>query len=112
MASENDCIYVTCPHCDGTVEVLRSQFNCMIFRHGTYKANNNPIPPHLDKASCDQLAIEDKIYGCGKPFKLSIETINEDIINNDTIDTTDIVDSTVDATRSIEKITAVICDYI
>ena len=28
------------------------------------------IAPHLPKVECDRLKLEDKIYGCAKPFEL------------------------------------------
>jgi hypothetical protein len=34
------------------------------------KLDYTQIPPHLSKIECDKLIEEDKIYGCGKPFKL------------------------------------------
>lgn len=68
-----------CPHCKMFVEVGQNEINCAIFRHGYFyekDANNNIIltsqmNPHTSKDICDQLFTEGKIYGCGKPFKLS-----------------------------------------
>jgi hypothetical protein len=34
------------------------------------KLDYTQIPPHLSKVECDKLIEGDKIYGCGKPFKL------------------------------------------
>jgi hypothetical protein len=31
------------------------------------------INPHTPKDICDKLAIEDKIFGCAKPFKIIYE---------------------------------------
>ena len=42
--------------------------NCKIFRCGIYKSNGQQINPHLNKSICDELAANDLIYGCGKPF--------------------------------------------
>jgi len=55
-----------CPHCKIGIEVV--EVNCAIFRCGIYKDSFQQIPPHLPKKDCDTLG--DKIYGCGKPFKL------------------------------------------
>ena len=62
---------VKCPHCQLFIFVYKKDYNCKIFRHGTYK--NKPtkqINPHLSKIECDKLKAEDKIIGCGKPFKI------------------------------------------
>ena len=66
-------IYINCPHCKQVIEVLKSQFNCKIFRHGGFKDTYTQIDPHLPKVQCDKLVAENKIYGCGKPFRLVIE---------------------------------------
>ena len=55
-----------CPHCKIGIEII--EVNCAIFRCGIYKDTYQQIPPHLSKKECD--AIVDKIYGCGKPFRL------------------------------------------
>jgi hypothetical protein len=34
------------------------------------KQTGQQIPPHLPKPECDRLASEDRIYGCGKPFRV------------------------------------------
>ena len=63
-------IYIfNCPHCNQTVTVKKTQLNCRIFRHGIYKHNFKQIDPHAPKDICDKLYKENKIYGCGKPFK-------------------------------------------
>lgn len=65
---ETDFIYVYCPHCESMCQI--EQINCGIFRHGVYKSNNQPIPPHASIDMCKQLLDQNLIYGCGKPFKL------------------------------------------
>lgn len=45
--------------------------NCKIFRHGVFKKNMKQIPPHASKLQCDKWAKDDKIYGCGKPFRIT-----------------------------------------
>jgi len=59
-------LIINCPHCNELVII--EQMNCRIFRHGVYKNNNEQINPHLNKQSCDELFLTNKIYGCGKPF--------------------------------------------
>mgnify|MGYP003311045044 CR=1 FL=1 len=80
-------ILVKCPHCNLYIVINKKDYNCKIFRHGVYKNNiEKQIDPHLSKEKCDKLKNEDQIYGCGKPFIL---------INN-----------------SLDNPTAQICDYI
>lgn len=68
----------SCPHCKGCIEVHRNEVNCHIFRHGyTYHLENgtivldSQINPHASKEECDRLISENKIIGCGKPFRLT-----------------------------------------
>jgi len=78
---------VTCPHCNLLIFIFEKDYNCKIFRHGVYKNNiSKQIDPHLSKEECEKLKKTDKIFGCGKPFKL-VENM-------------------------IGKPTAIICDYI
>jgi hypothetical protein len=67
---------VICPHCKEYVII--EQVNCAIFRHGMYKQNFIQINPHLSKNECDNLILNNLIYGCGKPFK--IEKNHENIL--------------------------------
>lgn len=60
--------FVQCPHCKGTVEV--AEVNCAIFRHGILKRTGNQMDPHTPKKQCDELFTLDRIWGCGKPFKV------------------------------------------
>lgn len=64
---------VLCPHCN--CQVIIEEVNCKIFRHGVYKANGEQMPPHTSKEECDKAVIDNRIYGCGKPFR--IEYIDE-----------------------------------
>jgi hypothetical protein len=66
----NEIIISLCPHCFSEFLVYESDINCGIFRHGVFIDNGEQIPPHLNKEMCDQLAKENKIIGCGKPFKI------------------------------------------
>jgi hypothetical protein len=61
-----------CPHCNGMICVRKCDLNCKIFRHGVMKGTMTQINPHASKEICDKLSAEDKIYGCGKPFKITI----------------------------------------
>ncbi len=70
--STSSIMYVSCPHCSVTIEIL--ELNCKIFRCGVYKSSLTQIEPHLPKKECDYLAETDAIYGCGKPFCI----INDD----------------------------------
>lgn len=67
---------IRCPHCQD--EIVIEQVNCAIFRHGVFKDSLEQIPPHSRKEDCDEFVTNDKIYGCGKPFKLFFE--NEEYI--------------------------------
>jgi hypothetical protein len=67
-----------CPHCNLLVQVERNQINCSIFRHGYFFTNvnnkiilGNQLEPHASKERCESLAKENKIIGCGKPFRLN-----------------------------------------
>ena len=72
-------IILKCPHCNEYVLIYENEFNCKIFRHAYYKDTLKQIDPHMKKEECIRLFEEDKIYGCGKPFKL-IERNNEYIL--------------------------------
>jgi len=63
-------IYITCPHCDQQILIMSNEINCAIFRHGVFKNTNKQINPHEIKETCDQLFLNNMIYGCGKPFRL------------------------------------------
>ena len=78
-------IIIDCPHCNCPMEIV--QLNCRIFRHGILRSNGMQIGPHSSKELCDYYVTNNKIYGCGKPFKI------ENGINTN-------------------EFVAVICDYI
>ena len=83
-------LVIECPHCNEPI--LIEQLNCKIFRHGVFtpldlkcrfystkigilnlqgcKSTNQQIEPHLSKDKCDELILNNLIYGCGKPFKI------------------------------------------
>ena len=59
-----------CPHCMEWTQVHKNDINCRIFRHAVYRSNGQPINPHTKKEICDLLRLTNKIFGCGKPFRL------------------------------------------
>jgi hypothetical protein len=61
---------VLCPNCDEPI--LIEELNCCIFRHAILKETGEQINPHSSKDICDFLYISEKIYGCGKPFKIEV----------------------------------------
>jgi hypothetical protein len=75
---------VLCPHCEEPV--LIEATNCCIFRHGVLKESGIQINPHSSIELCTYYVNNNKIHGCGKPFKL---VLNEK-----------------------QEIVAVVCDYI
>lgn len=70
-----DDIVIDCPHCNAPV--LIEKLNCRIFRHGTLKTNNQQINPHTSKDECDNLIINNMIYGCGRPFQIVVNSKQE-----------------------------------
>ena len=76
----DDYVIVECPHCFMKIIVLLKDFNCKIFRHGVYKKSGKQIDPHMKKDMCDKLFNQNKIYGCGKPYKLVVIKSNNETI--------------------------------
>lgn len=66
--TESSIYVVKCPHCHILVEVV--ELNCRIFRCGIYKETYEQINPHMPKKDCDELVLNNSIYGCGKPFRI------------------------------------------
>ena len=64
-------IIIFCPNCNEPI--LIEKLNCCIFRHGILKENGEQIPPHSTKKECDFLIENNKIFGCGKPFKINLQ---------------------------------------
>jgi hypothetical protein len=62
--------FFECPHCGISIEVKIKELNCRIFRCGQFKDSGKQIPPHSSKKVCDNLAKNNLIYGCGKPFNI------------------------------------------
>lgn len=67
---------VKCPHCHGHVFVPTNEVNCTIFRHAVLKDSGEQLNPHANKATCDRLRVENKIYGCGRPFKFDGQSVS------------------------------------
>ena len=68
---DNDLLF-SCPHCELLICVKRNEINCGIFRHGVYIKSGLQINPHLCQRECEDLYNSNSIYGCGKPFRVSI----------------------------------------
>ena len=68
---DNNYIIEDCPNCGEPVQLFLNELNCKIFRHGVYKKSGQQIDPHLDEKSCNSLKNKNKIYGCGKPFRVN-----------------------------------------
>jgi len=74
-STNSDILTCHCPYLDCNVAIEVVEINCAIFRCGVYKNQTDPhygkqIDPHLSKQDCDRIKKEDKIWGCGRPFKL------------------------------------------
>ena len=65
-------LIVTCPHCECLIHI--ESINCAIFRHATYKDTNEQIPPHSPQDICNRLVSEGRVWGCGKPFQLVLNS--------------------------------------
>jgi hypothetical protein len=71
---------LSCPHCNGVILVQKNELNCKIFRHAVYKHNMEQINPHSTKEECENLLGDDKIFGCGKPFRVILENGTNNLI--------------------------------
>jgi len=112
------------PHCDE--HILIEKINCAIFRHAVIKTNGNQLNPHSNKTICDNLILNNAIYGCGKPFKVIKNPeyiIKTNIDNNNKEETVDnnnkkeVIDNSKEETVNnkdddIEEYIAIICEYI
>ena len=59
-----------CPNCDISIIVFKNELNCNIFRHAIFKDSYKQVHPHLSKEDCDFLLLNDKVFGCCKPFQI------------------------------------------
>lgn len=69
-------IYINCPHCELLIQIFSNEINCAIFRHGCFKDTYIQIPSHETEEICTKLYLNNKIFGCGKPFKLTQKNNN------------------------------------
>ena len=79
LDKEHGLFIFECPHCSFSIQVGINEVNCSIFRHGYFYniINGNlvlteQLNPHAPKEICDRLVSENRIVGCGKPFKFFI----------------------------------------
>jgi len=70
MTEYKEFIIDECPHCKMEIIIYRNEMNCRIFRHGVLKINGEQMNPHASKEECEKLINENRIYGCGKPFRI------------------------------------------
>ena len=77
-------IEIVCPKCNEILYI--SEINCSIFRHAFFKDTMKQLNPHSSKEECDNCIKNNKIIGCGTPFKV--------VKNNE------------------NKYVAILCDYI
>lgn len=82
VLSTENVYFFQCPHCKCYLTVEKEQLNCRIFRHGYYYLDTpigiqltNQVNPHASKEECERLIAENKIIGCGKPFRV----VNRDL---------------------------------
>lgn len=68
--ADDQTLVFDCPHCQGTVFVLKHEVNCQIFRHATFKSTGEPVHPHATQEELNMLLLTDQVYGCGGPFRL------------------------------------------
>jgi len=66
-------IFYECPHCGGEIVTNTKDIACGIFRHGAAKKTGAQIDPHSSKQICDALSFQNELYGCGKPYQLTLD---------------------------------------
>jgi hypothetical protein len=74
LTIDGDYFLFKCPHCKVSGLVHKDETNCQIFRCGILKHNYEQINPHTPKQECDDLFEQNRIYGCGKPYMISVAT--------------------------------------
>jgi len=78
MQHINNSYFISCPHCQTTIEILDDQINCQIFRCGVYKTPHlSPINPHSSEIECRRLIDDNLIWGCGQPFRFDGQNVNQ-----------------------------------
>lgn len=68
-----------CPHCKLPIEKNIFDLainNIYFFRHGIYIENNKNIDFNLTNSECYNLFINNKIFGCGKKYKIINKNYN------------------------------------
>jgi len=75
LVPESDSYLFACPHCGTVIMVGRGEINCRIFRHGQFKNSGRQLDPHSPKEYCDMVVSQGLIWGCGKPFIMSVEGV-------------------------------------
>jgi len=63
---------INCPHCDQMI--LVEKIKCGIFRCGIYKKTGRQVGSHSKEKYIKKLLKNNKIYGCGNPFKYNKKT--------------------------------------
>ena len=71
LSDRNGVFRDLCPHCHLPFEVLSTEINCGIFRHGMFKNTGQLISPHAPKDQCDSWHQQGLIWGCGKPCRFN-----------------------------------------
>ena len=74
MESDKTQNIISCPHCNEFIII--EKLNCGIFRHGVIKESGKQIDSHSSNEICDNLFNNKLIYGCGKPFQIIVNQLN------------------------------------
>lgn len=72
---EENAFKFLCPYCEGQIIVEKKDIKCKIFRHAVYKKTGRSIKPHTNEKKCQELVVQNKVYGCAKPFKFDGKTV-------------------------------------
>jgi hypothetical protein len=70
----NEYYIISCPHCSSKILIFMNEIACAIFRHGVYKENGQQINPHATKEQCEHAVNNGLIFGCGKPFRVFLDS--------------------------------------
>ena len=75
LSNNNSEYYIIlCPHCSAEILIFKNEIACAIFRHGIYKSNGQQLNPHASKEECENAFNTGIIFGCGKPFRVSLNS--------------------------------------
>ena len=72
---DNNYYVYKCPHCGIQCITAINEVNCKIFRCGIFKETYNQINPHATKPECDAYVLQNRIYGCAKPYIIDINNM-------------------------------------